>query len=307
MAKGSTEEQDQSLASPSRSTQSSTYKAKVLNGRIICLYALDWLIVLAALAVSQVITIPWSGTTRFFATDPEIQSKDSQNSTSFNRVVVVLTSSTPVVTMVIWLGYFKRPLIEFHSAILGLAQAMCFSMLFTSIFKQIGMILGPNFVDRCKPSFDAIQRSMATGVPLTFKDCTTTDTGAIKQASRAYPSVAVVLASCSGGYLALFASMHLGLRLHPSVRARLTPADYPLRPGQNLVSFLCLLPLVAGLVVPALQTSYAGGGRGWGNACSAILGYVFALWGHVIYVATFPPTIIVRTAVHSNHRSPASA
>ncbi|KAI8321942.1 hypothetical protein GQ54DRAFT_288916 [Martensiomyces pterosporus] len=276
-----------------KSSHTSTYHDNRYSARTLCLYALDWLTAVIAVSVSQIIAIPCSRTTRFLITDPSIQQIFHDDKVDINRVGVVLMTAIPVVIMLLWLGYRQRPFIEFHSAILGLANALSFSILFTMIGKQAGMILSPDFLGRCMPSADAIERSRRTGSPMTLEDCTGSSSGAIKQGIRAFPTIPMVLSSCSMGYLSLFASVHLGLRLHPSVQRRLqmTAIDGrvdPLRPGQTLISFICLLPLAAGMALPAVETVFHGGGHGWGYAFSGIIGLGFALWAHTIYVAKLP-------------------
>ncbi|KAJ2300203.1 hypothetical protein IWW55_004025 [Coemansia sp. RSA 2706] len=95
----------------------------------------------------------------------------------------------------------------------------------------------------------------------------------------------------------MFASLHLGSWIHPQVRRQLQELSprrfaYRSRPGQTLILFVSLLPFAAGMTFPALETEHHGGGNGWGNACSILLGLLFALMGHLIYCYDMPGALV---------------
>ncbi|KAJ1836294.1 hypothetical protein LPJ63_000431 [Coemansia sp. RSA 2711] len=48
----------------------------------------------------------------------------------------------------------------------------------------------------------------------------------------------------------------------------------------------------SGMTFPALETEHHGGGNGWGNACSILLGLLFALMGHLIYCYDMPGALV---------------
>ncbi|KAJ2787016.1 hypothetical protein GGI15_001063 [Coemansia interrupta] len=132
-------------------------------------------------------------------------------------------------------------------------------------------------------------------MPLSYRECQNRN---IKRELRLYPATVVTLSSSSMAYLSLFLSVQLGLRLHPQVRRQLRQIDPDeslarSRPGQTLISFICLLPIAAGMAFPAVQTKYQGGGHGWGYGFSTILGYIFALWGHILYCSDLQVAVML--------------
>ncbi|KAJ1825836.1 hypothetical protein LPJ56_002481 [Coemansia sp. RSA 2599] len=260
------------------------------------LYAADWIVVILAITISQLILIPLPHSTSFLVTDPSIQQRFFNNSpVGTERVCVVLCTAVPTVIMVLWLGCFRRPISEIHHSLLGLAMAMSFCALFTSIYKQVATVLAPDFLDKCNLRQEDFDRSFRTGVALSYRDCQNRD---IRRELRAYPSAVVTVSSSSMGYLSLFLSLQMGLWLHPASRRQLrmiAPDDAVghIRPGQTLVSFICLLPVAAGMTFAAIQTKYGGGDVGWGYAFSVILGYIFSLWGHIMYCGDMPVAVIL--------------
>ncbi|KAI8326410.1 hypothetical protein GQ54DRAFT_281737 [Martensiomyces pterosporus] len=285
-------EAEQSSGAP-KSAPTSEYVRS--NAQTWWLYAADWATVIIVTAVSQLIIIPWPGSVRFIVTDPNIQQEYSANVVDIVRVCVVLMTAVPVVAMLVWLGYHRRPLHEFHHAILGLANALSFCILFTNIFKQVNNDLSPDFIDRCKPSPGAFEQALRTGASLSYHDCTGED---IKQGIRQFPTVSIAISTCSMAYLSLFASIQFGLHVHPSARRQLQAMsssgslEYS-RPGQTLASFICLLPIAAGLAFPAVETKYHGGGHGWGYMFGCITGLAFALWAHALYCSDMAVTALL--------------
>ncbi|KAJ2226886.1 hypothetical protein H4R99_007675 [Coemansia sp. RSA 1722] len=260
------------------------------------LYAADWIVVILAVVISQLILIPLPHSIMFLVTDPTIQQNFSDGSpVGTERVCVVLSTAVPTVIMVLWLGYFRRSAHEIHNSLLGLAMALSMCALFTSVYKQVGAILAPDFINKCDLSQDAFERSFRNNVPLSYRECQNKD---IRRELRAFPSSVISVSSSSMGYLSLFLSLQMGLWLHPESRRQLrmiAPDDVVgyVRPGQTLVSFICLLPVAAGMTFAAIQTKYGGGGNGWGYAFSVILGYLFAIWGHVLYCSNMTVALIL--------------
>ncbi|KAI7833836.1 hypothetical protein BX661DRAFT_177648 [Kickxella alabastrina] len=195
------------------------------------------------------------------------------NYNDITRVCVVLSTAIP-----------RRPLSEIHHSILGLAMALSFSTLFMSLFKQMSDVLASDFLDRCKLSQEDFDRAYQTGVALSYKDCQNKN---IKGDLHMYPVPLVsVISSCAMGYLSLFISIQLGLRLHPQVRRQLreiAPDDAisRSRPGQTLISFITLLPFAAG------------GGHGWGYAVGSLTGLAFAYWAHLLYCSDMAIAVIL--------------
>ncbi|KAJ1997863.1 hypothetical protein GGI04_005245, partial [Coemansia thaxteri] len=250
-----------------------------------CLYAADWITVVVVVAVAIIILIPWPLSFRFLVTDTGIQQKYHNDRVSIDRVCVVLNSAIPIVVIMLWMGYHRRRLSEIHQALLGWAMSVSFCTLFTSICKHLGEIPSSDFLDLCQPNPADVAQSLRTGMPLSYQDCQNQD---IKHAMHEYPVFSVSISACSMGYLSLFASVQLGLQLHPQVRRQLramSPDGHMARsrPGQTLISLISIVPAGAALAFPAIETRYHGGGHAWGYAFSIILGYAFALWGHVLY------------------------
>ncbi|KAJ2399368.1 hypothetical protein GGI23_002697 [Coemansia sp. RSA 2559] len=262
------------------------------------LYAADWITVIVATVVSQLILIPWPAFQNFNATDPSIQQAYHNDNSNINRISIVLSTTVPTVIVMVWLGWFSRPLNEIHRTILGLAMALSFCALFTSILRQICGILSTDFISLCQPTQEALANSAQFGTSITFNDCTNHN---IKGQLHEYPLPSITISACAAGYLSLFASIQLGLQLHPQVMRQLrqvVPADRLQNSlhGQTLVSFVCLLPIGAGMAFPAAESRYHGGGHGWTYAFSIILGYIFALWAHILYCSDLPVALRVFVA-----------
>ncbi|KAJ2159953.1 hypothetical protein GGF46_002617 [Coemansia sp. RSA 552] len=258
------------------------------------LYAADWITIITTVAISQVILIPQPFAVQFLPADPGIQQRYTKDEFDITRSSIVLCTAIPIIIVILWLGYFRRPFSDIHQAVLGLGMALSLCVLFTSIFKQLSLILSSDFMDRCKPAPAALERALRAGTPLSYHDCTgpTTQSGL-----RFYPAFTVTVPSCSMAYLSLFASLQLGLWLHPQVRRQLRETAAPgcglglRRPGQMLISFVSLLPVAAGMTFPAMEAKYHGGGNGWGIACSILVGFFFALWAHIIYCSDMPSAL----------------
>ncbi|ORX73618.1 hypothetical protein DL89DRAFT_263658, partial [Linderina pennispora] len=220
-----------------------------------------------------IIMIPEPRAQRFLVTDPRIQQVDHDDHTNINRIAVIIATAVPLVAIIVWCSYKDRPFREYHHAILGLATAISFTS---------AVILSPGFIDICAPTPEVYRKA--------FLNCH----GKLYHSMRYYPYVSSALSSSSMGYLGLYFSKELGLHLHPSVRQRLQRtngyrgAEYS-RPGQTLVWFVCILPYAAGMAYPAVQIEHRGGGRGWEVVCGIIIGTIFAVWGHVLYVADIIP------------------
>ncbi|KAJ2556452.1 hypothetical protein EV175_001998 [Coemansia sp. RSA 1933] len=262
------------------------------------LYAADWATVIVATAISQLILIPWPLSQTFVATDPDIQQKFHDDGTNINRISIVLSTAVPTVVIMVWLGWFSRPLNEMHRAVLGLAMSLSFCVLFTSIFRQISGILSTDFISLCQPTQEALANSVRFGTPISYRDCTNHN---IKGSLHEYPMESITISACAAGYLSLFGSIQLGLQLHPRVMRQLrraVPADrlHNCVHGQTLVLFICLIPIGAGMGFPAAESRYHGGEHGWSFAFSIILGYVFALWGHILYCCDFSVAVRVFVA-----------
>ncbi|KAJ2871168.1 phosphatidate phosphatase, partial [Coemansia aciculifera] len=271
-----------SVASKSPPSSGSYSRSKVLAW---FLYAADWITVVIVVATAIVILIPKPLTMKFLVTDASIQQVYHNDRVSIDRICVVLTTSIPTVIIMLWMGYRRAKLNELHQAILGLALSISLCTLFTSIFKQMGAIPSPDFLDLCRLPQEDFDRAYRTGASISFHQCQNKD---INHEMREFPLFSVTISSCGMAYLSLFASVQLGHQLHPEVRRRLKALspDGRLarsRPGQALISFICLLPVGAGMTFPGIETRYHGGGRGWGYALSIFVGYLFALWGHVLY------------------------
>ncbi|KAJ1887489.1 hypothetical protein LPJ66_009088 [Kickxella alabastrina] len=278
-----------------KSTPSSEYHTRH-RAKTWALYAADWITVLIVVTISQLILIPWPKSVYFLVTDPDIQQKFlAGNYNDIIRVCVVLNTAIPTVIMLVWLGFYRRPLSELHHSILGLAMALSFSTLFMSLFKQMSDVLASDFLDRCKLSQEDFDRAYQTGVALSYKDCQNKN---IKDDLYMYPVIISVLSSCAMGYLSLFISIQLGLRLHPQVRRQLreiAPDDAisRSRPGQTLISFITLLPFAAGMTFPIILARDQGGGHGWGYALGSLTGLAFAYWAHLLYCSDMAIAIIL--------------
>ncbi|KAJ2688688.1 hypothetical protein IWW39_001993 [Coemansia spiralis] len=249
------------------------------------LYAADWITVIAVVATGAVILIPGPLDRQFLVTDPTIQQISHNDHVAIDRVCVVLTTAAPIVIIMLWMGYRRAKLNELHQAILGLAMSLSLCYLFTSIFKQLGGILSPDFLDLCRLPQADFDQAYRTGASVSFHQCQNKD---IQGEMHEFPLFSVTISACGMAYLSLFASVQLGLHLHPEVRRRLKAMSPDgriprSRPGQTLISFICLLPVGAGMAFPGVETRYHGGGRGWGYAFSIFVGYLFGLWGHVLY------------------------
>ncbi|KAJ1668577.1 hypothetical protein IW140_002673 [Coemansia sp. RSA 1813] len=249
------------------------------------LYAADWITVIVVAAISQLILIPWPHSQNFIVSDPAIQQEYHNDRKNIDRISIVLSTTVPTVIVMVWLGWFSRPLNEMHRVILGLATALSFCTLFTSIFRQISNVFSSDFISLCKPTQEAFENSVRFGTPISYSDCTNRD---IHGQLHEYPIPSITISSCAAGYLSLFASVQLGLRLHPQVIYQLrqvVPAHRLQNSlhGQTLISFVCLIPIGAGMAFPAAESRYHGGGHGWSYAFSIILGYIFALWAHLLY------------------------
>ncbi|KAJ2778544.1 hypothetical protein H4R18_004541 [Coemansia javaensis] len=292
---GRRQQQQQRLSSSTEShrTPNSMY-GRSIRGWTLLLYAADWLIVLVATAVSQIILIPRTWTISFIVTNPDIQQRYNPDTFNLDRAAVVLCTAIPIIVMFVWLGCFKHPFRDIHHVALGLCMALSFAALFTSILKQMCAILSHDFIDRCKPHPDVLQSAFATGRPLTARDCTG---DRMLRGLHFYPSYPAVIPACAGSYLGLFASHQLGLLLHPEVRrqirqvapCRLTNSNHP---GQAVVSFISILPVAGGMAFPAVEARNFGGGSGWGYGCSVLLGFAFGLWGHIIYCCGMPSAAV---------------
>ncbi|KAJ2082158.1 hypothetical protein H4R24_001786 [Coemansia sp. RSA 988] len=260
------------------------------------LYMADWAVAIAVTAVSQIILIPKPFSMTFIVTNPDIQQRYYDDQFDLTRVCVVLSTAIPTVIIVLWLGYFRRSVSDIHQALLGLGMALSFCALFTGIFKQTNIIPSSDFLDRCKLNQADFERSYRTGVALSYRDCNGKD---VNRAVRYYPSFTMSISSCSMAYLSLFASIQLGLWLHPQVRRQLReiapgrPANHN-RPGQTLISLICLLPIAAGMSFIALEAKYHGPGNGWGTTSGIIIGFVAALWAHILYCSDMPGAMIPR-------------
>ncbi|KAJ2694628.1 hypothetical protein H4R19_005899 [Coemansia spiralis] len=276
--------------SPSETSTPSAVYAKRAHVRVWFLYAADWVTVLVVTAVSQIILIPDTDYVRFTVTNPNIQQHYRRDRFDMTRAAVVLSTSVPTIVMLIWLGYFKHPFSDIHQAALGLAMALSFCALFTAIFKQMCAIPSPDFLSRCGLDDNVFERALLTGAPLSTRDCAETNLG---NSLRYFPSYVASIPACGMSYLSLFASHQLGLWVHPQTRrwarqlAR-RQATNRHRPGQTLMSLVCLLPVAGAMVFPAVESMYFGAGSGWGYACSIFIGVVFALWAHVIYCYDMP-------------------
>ncbi|KAJ2613570.1 hypothetical protein H4S08_002119 [Coemansia sp. RSA 1365] len=258
------------------------------------LYVADWAVAIAITAVSQIILIPKPFSMTFIVTNPDIQQRHFVDKFDLTRVCIVLSTAIPAVIIIIWLGYFKRSVGDIHQALLGLAMALSFSALFTSILKQINVLPSSDFLDRCRLDQADFERSFRTGVALSYRDCKGPDTNS---GVRYYPSFTISIISCGMGYLSLFASLQLGLWLHPQVQRQVREfaperAANRNRPGQTLISLICLLPVAAGMTFPALEAKYHGPGNGWGKTSSIIVGFVAALWAHLLYCSDMPGAMI---------------
>ncbi|KAJ2854391.1 hypothetical protein J3B02_002700 [Coemansia erecta] len=179
------------LKSASEETKSVASAGNLTRSRIKIwfLYAADWAVAILAVVISQLILIPLPHSVSFVVTDPSIQQKFTDGSrVSTERVCVVLCTAVPVVIMVLWLSCFRRPVHEIHQALLGLAMAMSFCILFTSIYSQVAVILAPDFLDKCNLRQDDFDRSLRTGVALSYRDCQNSD---IRRELRAYPTAVV--------------------------------------------------------------------------------------------------------------------
>ncbi|KAJ2589449.1 hypothetical protein EV177_009237 [Coemansia sp. RSA 1804] len=297
---GSTGE-DSTLPRSSKSSSSSpspdNANHRCFNAREWTLYAADWITVIVVTAVSQLILIPWPLSHSFVLSDPEIQQEHHNDKKNIDRISIVLSTTIPTVIIMVWLGWFSRPLGEMHRTILGLAMALSFCALFTSIFRQIGNILSTDFISLCRPTQQAFINSIRLGRPITIDDCTNRN---LKGGTHEYPAPSITISSCAAGYLSLFASVQLGLRLHPRVMRRLrqTMTVRQLQNslhGQTLISFICLLPIGASMAFPAVEGRYHGGGHGWSYAFSIILGYIFALWAHMLYCGHLSTALVLGT------------
>ncbi|KAJ2757672.1 hypothetical protein IWQ56_006202 [Coemansia nantahalensis] len=285
--------------SPSETSTPSTVITKRAHARVLLLYAADWVVVVVVTAVSQIILIPDTSYVMFTVTNPNIQQRHIVDRFNIVRAAVTLSTSIPIITMFLWLGYFKHPFSDVHQAALGLGMALSFCALFTAIFKQMCAILSPDFLSRCRLDSDVFERAFLTGASLGIHNCTGSQLG---DGARYYPSFTASIPACGLSYLSMFASRQLGLWLHPQTRhwtRQLAPqhAASRNRPGQTVVSFICLLPVAGAMVFPAVESKYFGAGSGWGYASSVLTGVAFALWAHVIYCYDMPAALVGSHAV----------
>ncbi|KAI9472614.1 hypothetical protein BX667DRAFT_516652 [Coemansia mojavensis] len=285
---------EEPLTATQDSSSASAYNRPITRPRTWFLYAADWIAAMAAVAVSQVILIPDPHAVTFVVTDPFIQQPHERDTFDITRVSVVLGTAIPVVIMLLWLGAFRFSFKDIHLSLLGLGMALSFCTLFTAIFKQATVVLSPDFLDRCDLPPEDFERSFQTGARISYRACRGPDT---VPGLRFYPEFTTTIPICSLSYLSLFTSLQLGLWLHPQVRRQVRAiSPWHLanrsRPGQTLVSFISLLPVAAGMSFPALEAKYHGGGDGWGTAFSIILGFIFALWAHIIYCSDMPGAMV---------------
>ncbi|KAJ2449404.1 hypothetical protein EV183_004916 [Coemansia sp. RSA 2336] len=275
-------------------SSSASYNRPTTRARTWFLYAADWIVAMAAVAVSQVILIPDPYAVSFVVTNPFIQQPHERDTFDVTRVCVVLGTAIPVVIMLLWLGAFRFSFKDIHLSLLGLGMALSFCALFTAIFKQAALVLSPDFLERCDLSPEDFERSFRTGARISYRACRGPNT---VRGLRFYPEFTSTIPLCSLAYLSLFASLQLGLWLHPQVRRQvraISPWHFASRsrPGQTLVSFISLLPIAAGMTFPALEAKYHGGGNGWGTAFGVLLGFIFALWAHIIYCSDMPGAMV---------------
>ncbi|KAI9503591.1 hypothetical protein GGI25_003711 [Coemansia spiralis] len=152
------------------------------------LYAADWITVIIVTVISQLILIPWPLSNNFIASNPDIQQIHHDDDYGIDRISVVLSTAVPTVIIILWLGLLYRPLNELHRSILGLAMALSFCALFTSIFRQMSSILSSDFISLCRPTQEAYLRSVRFGTPISFDDCTNHD---IKGSLHDYPMASI--------------------------------------------------------------------------------------------------------------------
>ncbi|KAJ2909853.1 hypothetical protein GGI21_001464 [Coemansia aciculifera] len=164
-----------SVASKSPPSSGSYPRSKVAAW---CLYAADWITVVVVVVVAILILIPKPLSLRFLVTDPSIQQVYHNDRVSIDRVCVVLSTAVPVVIIMLWMGYRRAQLNEIHQAILGLAMAVSFCVLFTAIFKQIGAIPSPDFLDMCDLTQADFDTAFRTGVPISYQQCRNKDISA---------------------------------------------------------------------------------------------------------------------------------
>ncbi|KAJ1963564.1 hypothetical protein GGI12_001977 [Dipsacomyces acuminosporus] len=184
----------------SKSASTSEY-IKTSIVKVWWLYMADWVTAIVVVTIAQLIYIPKSHSVRFSATDPSIQQQHRDDHGDVNKLCVVLMTAVPVVVMLGWLGYYRRPVYEFHHAVLGLACAMSFCVLFTSIFKQIGYQLSPDFLERCSPRADRFRQALHSGTPLSFHDCTHRDA---ESGLTEYPDVSITRKSFQHMHMRLY-------------------------------------------------------------------------------------------------------
>ncbi|KAJ2340617.1 hypothetical protein GGH92_006182, partial [Coemansia sp. RSA 2673] len=170
-----------SVASKSPPSSGSYSRSKVVAW---FLYAADWITVVIVVAAAIVILIPKPLSMKFLVTDASIQQVYHNDRVSIDRVCVVLTTSIPTVIIMLWMGYRRAKLNELHQAILGLALSISLCSLFTSIFKQMGAIPSPDFLDLCQLSQEDFDRAYRTGVSVSFRQCQNKD---INHEMREFP------------------------------------------------------------------------------------------------------------------------
>lgn len=177
-----------SITSRSKSsTPSSTYGQHRPATFKRLLYAADWLAVVVSVATGQLILIPKPHAINFLVTDPSIQQQYENDHFNISRVATIVCTSVPTVSIILWMGWFRRPLNEIHQAILGLYMALSFTSLFAGIFKQITYTLSPDFLRFCNPSPSDISLSVRTGIALPYQVCRNQNN--LRQAMRIYPSI----------------------------------------------------------------------------------------------------------------------
>ncbi|KAJ1650591.1 hypothetical protein GGF38_005787 [Coemansia sp. RSA 25] len=161
-----------SVASKSPPSSGSYSRSKVA---VWCLYAADWITVVAIVAAAMVILIPKPLERQFLVTDPSIQQIYHNDRVSIDRICVVLSTAVPVVVITLWMGYRRAQLNEIHQAILGLALSVSFCCLFTAIFKQLGAIFSPDFLDFCDLPQADFDRAFRTGASVSYHQCQNKD------------------------------------------------------------------------------------------------------------------------------------
>ncbi|KAJ2818197.1 hypothetical protein FBU31_005962, partial [Coemansia sp. 'formosensis'] len=155
-----------SVASKSPPSSGSYSRSKVAAW---FLYAADWITVVIVVSAGVVILIPKPLDMRFLVTDTSIQQVYHNDRVSIDRVCVVLSTSVPTVIIMLWMGYRRAKLNELHQAILGLALSLSLATLFTSIFKQLGAIPSPDFLDLCQLPQEDFDFAYRTGAAVSFR------------------------------------------------------------------------------------------------------------------------------------------